>query len=114
LLACFEQKQIYQQYAIYNGLDALSTPQQYTASMTATPGYVLFNLGAGGDIVTHSGRTVVKIYFAVNNLANTTYMDYMSRFKYYAVNLATNRVGVFNMGRNISIKINIPLEFKKG
>ncbi len=114
LLACFEQKQIYQQYAIYNGLDALSTPQQYAASMSATPGYVLFNLGAGGDIVTPKGRTVVKVFFVVNNLANTTYMDYMSRFKYYAVNLATNRVGVFNMGRNISIKLDIPLEFKKG
>ena len=111
---CFEQKKLYAQSAIYSGLDPVGTPFEYAASRTATPGYVLLNLGAGGDIVNHNGRTVLKLSFIVNNLANTTYMDYMSRFKYLPVNPVTNRVGVFNMGRNISIKLDIPIDFKKG
>jgi iron complex outermembrane recepter protein len=39
-------------------------------------------------------------------------MDYMSRFKYYPVNYNTDRVGVFNMGRNLSIKLIIPIDMK--
>jgi iron complex outermembrane receptor protein len=79
----------------------------------ATKGYAIFNLGAGGDLQTSKGHTFAKLYFVVNNLLNTTYMDYMSRFKYYAANLQTGRVGVFNMGRNISIKVIIPIDIKK-
>ena len=112
VLTCLQQTQVYQLYAVYNGLDVLNTPQQYAASKAATPGYVLFNLGAGGDLQTSKGHTFAKLYFIVNNLFNTTYMDYMNRFKYYAVNPVTNRVGVFNMGRNISIKLIIPINIK--
>ena len=110
VLDCFQQKDIYQQYAIYNGLSTAQTPYEYAASTSATKGYVLFNAGAGGDIIS-KGKAVVKLYFICNNLFNTAYMDYMSRFKYYPVNYATGRVGVFNMGRNISIKAVIPLDF---
>src|SRR5258708_24953655 len=48
MLDCFQQKDIYQQYAIYNGLNTALTPFEYAASRTATKGYVLFNAGAGG------------------------------------------------------------------
>ena len=112
LQTCFQQDKVYQLYAIYNGLDQVNTPQQYQASKMATPGYTLFNLGAGGDLQTSKGKTFAKLYFAVNNLFNTTYMDYMNRFKYYAVNQLTGRVGVFNMGRNFSIKVIIPINIR--
>lgn len=111
LLGCFEQNDIYRQYAIYNGLNTALTPKEYAASTTATKGYVLFHAGAGGDIVS-KGKTVFKLYFICNNLFNTAYIDYMSRFKYYPVNYSTGRVGVFNMGRNLSIKLLIPLDLK--
>jgi len=39
------------------------------------------------------------------------YQNHLSRLKYTPVNLATGRSGVFNMGRNASIKVNIPLNF---
>ena len=110
VLECFQQNDIYRQYAIYNGLNTALTPYEYNASTTATKGYVLFNVGAGGDIVSH-GRTVCSIYLVCTNLFNTAYMDYMSRFKYYPVNYTTGRVGVFNMGRNISVKLLVPLDF---
>ncbi len=112
LLSCFEQKDIYQQYAIYNGLNTALTPYEYAASTSATKGYTLFNVGAGGDIVS-KGHTICQVFLLCNNLFNSTYMDYMSRFKYYPVNYTTGRVGVFNMGRNISFKVLIPIDFKK-
>jgi len=113
VLSCFQQKDVYQQYAIYNGLNTALTPYEYAASTSATKGYALFNFGAGGDIMS-KGKAVCKLYLICNNLFNNGYIDYLSRFKYYPVNFATKRVGVFNMGRNISIKVLIPLEFMQG
>lgn len=113
VIDCFEQKDIYRQYAIYNGLNTALTPFEYAASTTATKGYALFSAGVGGDIV-NKGHTVCSIYIACTNLFNTSYMDYMSRFKYYPVNYTTDRVGVFNMGRNISFKLLVPLDFRNG
>lgn len=110
LLNCFEQKNIYLQYAIYSGLNTALSPYEYAASTSATKGYTVFNAGAGGDIVSN-GKTICQAFIICNNLFNTAYMDYMSRFKYYPVNYTTGRVGVFNMGRNLSIKILIPLNF---
>jgi iron complex outermembrane recepter protein len=111
ILDCFQQDDIYRQYAIYNGLNTALTPAEYAASTSATAGYFLVNAGLGGDIVS-KGHTTASIYITCNNLFNTAYMDYMSRFKYYPVNNTTGRVGVFNMGRNISFKILIPLDFR--
>jgi iron complex outermembrane receptor protein len=113
MLSAFEQKNVYQQYAIYNGLNTALTPYEYAASKAATKGYTLFNIGAGGDIYS-KGKKVCEIYLICNNLFNTAYIDYMSRFKYYPVNYTTGRVGVFNMGRNISFKLLIPLDFNSG
>jgi len=112
---CFQQNKVYQQYDVYNGItQGALTPEQILASTTATKGYFLLNLGAGGDIQTHKGRTIARLFLAVNNVADIAYMDYMNRFKYAPVNPLTGRVGVFNMGRNVSIKLSIPLDFKKG
>jgi iron complex outermembrane receptor protein len=112
VLDCFQQSNVYQQYAIYNGLSQAVTPYQYAASKAATAGYTLLNAGMGGDLQS-KGHTVCKIYIVVNNLLDTPYMDYMSRFKYYGVNYTTNRVGVYNMGRNVSFKLIIPFEIRK-
>jgi iron complex outermembrane receptor protein len=112
MIDCFQQNNVYQQYAIYTGLNTAQTPYEYEASKAATAGYILFNAGIGGDLQT-KGRTFCKIYLLVNNLFDTPYMDYMSRFKYYPVNYTTKRVGVFNMGRNFSLKLIVPLDFTK-
>jgi len=113
MLDCFQQNKIYEQYAIYNGYSQSGTPFEYAASKKATEGYVLFNAGMGGDITNSTGQIIFKLYFVCNNMFNTVYMDYMSRFKYYPVNYSTGRVGVYNMGRNFSIKLIIPINFKK-
>jgi iron complex outermembrane receptor protein len=112
LLSCFEQKDIYRQYAIYNGLSTALTPYEYNAANSATKGYTLLNVGAGGDVM-QKGHKLFAVYITCTNLLNTAYMDYMSRFKYYPVNYTTGRVGVFNMGRNVSLKLLIPLDLGK-
>ncbi len=95
----FEQSNPYQISSVYYGLSKIDP----------TPAYTLLNLGIGADIMTH-GQKTCSIYLNIDNLANQTYIDYMSRFK-YVVN--TNQNYVYNMGRNISIKVIIPLDFSK-
>ena len=76
---------------------------------TATAGYTLINGGIGTDIVNKKGYTILNVNFIATNIADVAYQNHLSRLKYGAVNGATGRTGVFNMGRNFSIKINIPI-----
>jgi iron complex outermembrane receptor protein len=80
---------------------------------TPSQSYYLINLGAGTDVVSKKGNTLFSVYFSVNNLLNTAYQNHLSRIRYAAENSATGRVGVFNLGRNFSIKLIIPLSIKK-
>ena len=48
----------------------------------------------------------------VNNLNDVSYQSNMSRLKYTDINHVTGRTGVYNMGRNISFKLIIPIEFQ--
>ncbi len=77
---------------------------------TNTPGYTLFNAGLGADI-TSKGKTLFSVYLAAKNITDVAYQSNLSRLKYTAENPITGRMGVFNMGRNFSAKVNIPLSF---
>jgi len=112
ILTAFQQNHVYLQDSVESGLSTEQTPQQYAASQAATAGYTLFNAGIGGDIQSN-GRTICKVYLYGTNLFNTDYMDYMNRFKYYPYNNVNGRVGVLNMGRNVSIKLIIPIDLGK-
>jgi iron complex outermembrane receptor protein len=79
---------------------------------TATPGYQLVNLGVGGDVVADGRRTLFSVYVSANNLFDVAYQAHQSRLKYLDVNAATGRTGVFNMGRNLSLKLVVPFEGK--
>ncbi len=78
---------------------------------TSTNGYGLINTGLGFDIVSKK-HMLCSIHFAATNIADVAYQNHLSRLKYTAINNATGRQGVFNTGRNFSLKINIPLEWK--
>ena len=78
---------------------------------TETPGYTLLNFGIGSDIKT-TKNNFINVAFAVNNIADVAYQNHLSRLKYSNINNATGRMGVFNMGRNISLKVNVPLNFE--
>jgi iron complex outermembrane receptor protein len=83
---------------------------------TKTPGYTLLNAGIGSNIVNKKNKTLFTIGVFGTNLADVTYQNNMSRLKYfdnYPVN-GTGRSGIYSMGRNISFKLTIPIDFKKG
>jgi len=82
---------------------------------TRTPGYTLFNAGVGGSLVNKKAKTICSIYLMENNIFNTVYWDHLSRLKYFYGNYlnpsATDNPkehGIYNMGRNISLKITFP------
>ncbi len=77
---------------------------------TATAGYTLLNAGIGTDI-NANGKTLFTLNFSANNIGDVAYQSHLSRLKYAAENMATGRMGVFNMGRNFSVKLNVPLVF---
>ena len=77
---------------------------------TSTPGYTLLNLGAGTDIISGK-KTLCSLFVSIDNLTDVAYQSHLSRLKYSETNYATGRTGVFNMGRNISFKLLIPVEF---
>ena len=79
---------------------------------TATAGYSLLNAGLGADFVSSKGKLLFSLYFTASNLTDVAYQNHLSRLKYAAENMATGRIGVFNMGRNFSFKVNIPFSLK--
>jgi iron complex outermembrane recepter protein len=78
---------------------------------TKTSGYSLLNAGMGTDIVNRKGKTLFSVNIAAINLTDVAYQNHLSRLKYAAENIATGRNGVFNMGRNFSFRLNVPLSF---
>lgn len=80
---------------------------------TATAGYSLINAAIGGEFVCRD-KKLFSLFIGANNITDVTYQNHLSRLKYAPENLVTGRRGVFNMGRNFNIKINVPLNFSKG
>jgi len=78
---------------------------------TATPGYTLLNAGFGADIMGQKKETICSIHLSVNNVGDIAYQNHLSRLKYTDENRVTGRTGVFNTGRNFSVKLNVPLSF---
>ncbi|MDE3144907.1 MAG: TonB-dependent receptor, partial [Bacteroidota bacterium] len=85
---------------------------------TPTPGYTFFNAGIGGNFVNKQNKTICSIYLMGNNLFDITYWDHLSRLKYFYGNYqnpsATDNPrehGIYGMGRNISFKIDFPLNY---
>ena len=78
------------------------------ATETATPSYTLLNVYAGTDIKCH-GKRVLSLYLSGENLTDRAYQSHLSRLKYLDTNTATGRRGVYNMGRNFSVKVVVPL-----
>jgi iron complex outermembrane receptor protein len=79
---------------------------------TYTAGYNLISAGFGGNIVNSAGNPVLKIFVEGTNLGNKNYQSNMSRLKYFDNSTVPAGVhpGIFNMGRNISIKVVLPFD----
>ena len=77
---------------------------------TPTPSYTLFSLSLGTDLQL-GGRKVAEVHITAQNLFDRVYQDHLSRLKYAPLNPLTGRQGIANMGRNIALKLIVPLTF---
>ena len=77
-------------------------------SETATPSYTLVNISAGTDIRCH-GRKVATLQLSCNNIFDRAYQSHMSRLKYVDASPDNGHRGIYNMGRNASAKLTVPL-----
>ena len=75
---------------------------------TSTPAYTLLNVGYSTQIQ-HRNKTLFSVSLVGQNITDVAYQHHLNRLKYGPVNEATGRMGVFNMGRNFSFKVNIPI-----
>ncbi|QJD77545.1 TonB-dependent receptor [Spirosoma rhododendri] len=77
---------------------------------TATPGYALVNAGFGGTINNRQNRPLLQLFFQVDNLFNVAYQSHLNRLKYFEYYTAspTGRFGIYNVGRNASVKVIVP------
>ena len=98
-------------FYIAAGLDCyLKQTHVYSAddTETATPGYALLSLSAGTDLQV-KGKKVAELYVTADNLLNRAYQNHLNRLKYADENVMTGRRGVYNMGRNVTFKVVIPI-----
>jgi iron complex outermembrane receptor protein len=77
---------------------------------TVTSAYTLLNIGFSTQ-VQRKNKTLFNVSLVGQNMADVAYQNHLNRLKYGPTNEATGRMGVFNMGRNFSLKINVPLQF---
>jgi iron complex outermembrane receptor protein len=80
---------------------------------TPTSGYQLLNAGFGTDVLNKKGKPMFTITFLTNNLFDVAYQSGLNRLKYFEPypNNFTGHDGIYNMGRNFSLRVNVPLNF---
>ena len=79
---------------------------------TYTAGYNLLSAGVGMKLVNATGRSILEVYLEGTNLANVNYQSNMSRLKYFDNPVVPPGIqpGIFNMGRNVSLKVVVPFD----
>jgi len=95
----------------------------YSALTTEIPSasYSLWNAGLGTNIAKpKSGKVFCSLYLNCTNLTNLAYADHLNLAQYfYSVNgnqvtVTRQNQGIYNMGRNFSLKLVFPLSASKG
>ncbi len=81
---------------------------------TATPGYTLIHAALGFDFTGNHSHPIFSLYCMANNIADIDYQSHLSRLKYADTNHITGRTGVYNMGRNFTFKLMIPINIRSG
>ena len=72
---------------------------------TETPGYALLSFGVGSTLDMFDKKNFMNIYLSAENVTDVAYQSHLSRLKYAPINPMSGRIGVYNMGRNISLKV---------
>ena len=94
-----------QYYAAQNRIFSAYGTEKYTS------GYVLTNIGLGATFLNRKGNPLLTVSVIGNNIFDVAYQDHLSRLKYFEPypDNTTGRSGIYNMGRNFALKVNIPL-----
>ncbi len=94
----------------------------YSALYTELPSaaYTLFNAGFGTDFVQpKTGRVICSLFVNGTNLTNLAYADHLNLAQYFLshngqlVTVTRQSQGVYNMGRDISVKVVFPFGKEK-
>lgn len=80
---------------------------------TKTPRYGLLNIGLGTDFTGKNKEPLFSIHVLITNLMDVAYQNHLSRLKYAPENVVSRRMGIYNMGRNVSFSVEIPLKMSK-
>ena len=72
---------------------------------TRTGSYTLLSAGLGANVKAFNRPKFMTVYISAENLADISYQSHLSRLKYAPNNPLTGRTGVYNMGRNFSVKL---------
>ncbi|TWR30639.1 TonB-dependent receptor [Mucilaginibacter pallidiroseus] len=94
-------------------VDAYANQNKFYAlndTETPTPGYTLINAGIGSTLRKKSGKTICELFLQADNLFDVAYQSNLNRLKYfeYYQSSPNGRLGIYNMGRNLSFKVIVP------
>lgn len=78
---------------------------------TPTAGYRLVHVGVGADIHGKNGEVICQVNLLTKNVFDVSYQSHLSRLKYFEhyPDDPRGKSGIYGMGRNIGLKINVPL-----
>jgi len=78
---------------------------------TFTDGYALFSAGFGTGLKNKQQKTFLEVFIQGENLFDTAYQSHLNRLKYfeYFQSSPNGRSGIYNMGRNFSVKVIVPI-----
>ncbi|MBE7175639.1 MAG: TonB-dependent receptor [Mucilaginibacter polytrichastri] len=93
------------------GLDNFFRQNRIDEFETRTGGYSLLRAGIGTTL--RIATQPVKLYVMGTNLLDKRYYDHLSRFKPGRFSEEDLSLGVYNIGRNITFGVNLPLTLKK-
>ncbi|WP_324679389.1 TonB-dependent receptor [Hymenobacter sp. GOD-10R] len=96
-------RQSYVQLGGYAVARQTRVPDNYAEQDYKLPpaGYALLGLEAGTTL--HWGRQPLEVSLAGSNLLNQRYRDYLNRYRYFAD----------EMGRNVTLRVRVPLELSR-
>ncbi len=102
-------------FFVYGQLSYYATQNRaFLAYGTETPtlGYTLANMGIGATFTNKKGKSILSATLLGNNIFDVAYQSGLSRLKYFEPypNNFTGRNGIYNTGRNISLKLIVPFE----
>jgi iron complex outermembrane receptor protein len=71
----------------------------------SSPAFTLFHAGVGTEWRSTNGKHHFNLYVNAENITDVAFQNHLSRLRYAPENMATGRMGIFNIGRNVSIRL---------